>query len=104
MVNTSVTGGSANVMAMRVVTTSSVPLLGTANDPLADPIADWMLFEPFTLTGTGNDNYSVDRRVIDVKSARRLEEVGQTVLLSFGGGSVDQQQVSGVLSLGLKLP
>ena len=35
-------------MAMRVVTTSSVPLLGTANDPLADPIADWMLFEPFT--------------------------------------------------------
>ena len=105
MSNTSAGGGAVNVMAMRSFTTSTLAGLGVANDPVGgDPLADWMLWEPFAMTGSGNLEYNSERRIIDVKSSRRLEEVGQSILLAFGSGTVDQQQVAGVLSLGIKLP
>lgn len=103
-VNADATAGTTAVMGMRVFTTSTLGSIAAGSAPVSDEYADWMLWEPFVMTASGNAEYGAHRKTIDVKSARKLEEVGQSVLLSFQGSSVSDVQFIGWLSLGVKLP
>lgn len=102
--NADATTGSTLVTAMRVMTTSTFAGLTQANGPATDENADWMMYEAFNLTASGNETYGSQRKEIDVRSSRKLEEVGQSLLFAMQGTTTSDVQTLGLLSLGLKLP
>lgn len=97
-------GGFTVVVGMRVFTTSTLGTLVAGNGPVQDEYADWLMWEPFNVTANGNEQYGAHRKEIDVRSSRKLEEVGQSLLLSIQGTSLNDAQVIGQLSFGVKLP
>lgn len=86
---------------------SAVP--DPANEgPNAKPHADWFLFEAFhnaTIPGQSLDTSITARRLIDVKSSRKIEELDEEAFLYIAvpPSSADTLFV-GTLSIGLKLP
>lgn len=77
----------------------------TNEPPLAQPHADWMMWDATVLDDGSPGNYLNDRRTIDVKAARKLEELGQTLMLGFEHDAVGSSvEVRYNLSMGLKLP
>lgn len=58
----------------------------TVPTPLTEPFADYMMWEAFLAdadaTGTGYGASDVTARMIDVKSARKIEEVGDVLYLT----------------------
>jgi len=70
---------------------------------------DYFVYEPFTVINPVANNQfwgDVSGRVIDVKSARKVEELNQTVQILLSGSSTVAVavQVTGVLSMLLALP
>lgn len=70
---------------------------------------DYFLFEPFIAFPTETPNTSdVTRRLIDVKSSRKIEELNQTIFVEFSathnGAAIDQSAVVADLSMLLMLP
>lgn len=86
-------------MGVRVYTE---PNIQTAVGVRENPHADWMLYEPF-LGNQLDDEHQY--RTIDAKANRKLEELGQGLLLSFQHNTVGVAAgVAWNLSVGLKLP
>lgn len=69
---------------------------------------DYFLYEPFVAFPTETPNTSdVTRRMIDVKSSRKIEELNQTIFLEFSGiteTATDQSLCNYDLSMLLMLP
>lgn len=71
---------------------------------------DYFLYEPFVAFPAQEtpNTTDVSRRMIDVKSSRKIEELNQTLFLEFSainnGAGIDQSLVVGDLSLLLMLP
>lgn len=58
--------------------TAGDPSLG----PIGDPHADWMMYETFTISGTASQReVPLTDRYFDVRSMRKLDEVGQGLYL-----------------------
>lgn len=75
--------GTPVVVAARVGAEGEVA--STEYNPMTNgEYLDWFLYEPFLCSGTGVDDSDVTARVIDVKSARKLDELDQTVFLYAG--------------------
>ena len=91
------------------IRTFTEPLTPDEEGPLTAPHADWMMYQPaYTYRPTAQDGaawYALQMYDIDVKSNRKLEELGQ------GLGLFTEHNIAGVtgnihynLSIGLKLP
>jgi len=80
----------------------------TLTGPGANPYEDWMLFEPFMLAPSNASFTLTDthmQRVIDVKSMRKLEEIGQELrLVASQTGTETATELGWALSIGLLLP
>lgn len=71
-----------------------------AHGPFMNLHDDWMAYEPLIFRGTGAVTWDVD-----VKSNRKLEELGETLVLSVSNPIVGVTiTYRGILSIGLKLP
>lgn len=111
--NTAAEAQDAYRMGIRV-TTGFLELnpLDQDNSPWNDDWADWMAWEPFAtvpalagaqLLGDG----VLNARMIDVRAQRRLDELGQRLVLLHGGAPAAPTITWGVgwdLSIGIKLP
>ena len=96
------------VLAARVATQSTIPVLSDTHGPEQDRGADWFWYQPLALTagaelsGAGGP---VQRIEVDVRSARKLEEVGQTIIFGWqGSDEAGLITCTGYLSWLLKLP
>ncbi len=79
----------------------------TGNGPETDRYLDWFVYEPFaTSTDAGSTGSSFDRRVIDSRSARKMEELDQQAWLVLQSDQTASETAiwSGLLSVLLKLP
>lgn len=80
---------------------------GVDDGPWHAPHKDWMAYEPVIFSGQDPtfQNYVWD---IDVKSNRKIEELGQGLALVFDNRSTGETgsivDMAGVVSVGLKLP
>lgn len=88
------------VAGMRVFTQDTLAGLTASNGPDADQHADWFVYQASFVEAAGT------RRVVelDIRAARKLEELGQSLLWSVQNLSGSIVTVSWRLSLGLKLP
>jgi len=88
------------------VTEGAAGAQATISGPLEAPNDDWMLYEPFMTSATPTGySQSLDplRRVIDVKSSRKIEEMGQQLTIA-ADADVTSWELSWHLSVGLLLP
>jgi len=85
------------VTGIRVYTEDTLAVLVTNDGPIASPYADWMSREVhFGHTdGVNYINY-------DIKSARKMEELGQGLLFAYDAITATSFNLD--LSIGLKLP
>ena len=84
-----------------------VGALDVAEGPSQRPYAPWMLYEPFVTSGAAaGPQVDVSARVIDVKAARRVDELDQQLSLYYDTPSGNSAAVSFhfTLSIGVKLP
>lgn len=89
--------------AIRTFTSSTFATLTNAQGPSNDPYADWMLYQPLMAEGPVGDNFT--NVEIDSKAARRLDEVGQGLLLGVSNLTAQADAVFNAdLSIGVKLP
>lgn len=98
---------SESQIAVVGIRTFTEPLDATEELPLTTPHADWMSYEPLTTVHHPGDtaNYKVNRRVIDVKSSRKMEELGEGLGLFVEHNTVGVAAgFTWALSIGLKLP
>lgn len=98
---------SESQIAVVGIRTFSEPLDATEELPLTTPHADWMSYEPLISVNHPGDtaNYKVSRRVIDVKSSRKMEELGEGLGLFVEHNTVGVAAgFTWALSIGLKLP
>lgn len=90
-------------LGMRVFTEDAA--ITDEGGPVSFPHGDWMLYDEFLYTASpvlpGPGRPLVE---IDVKSARKFEELGQGLLLSLENTTSSAIDVTGTLSIGLKLP
>lgn len=93
------TGDGPAVAAMRIITESSFATLGADDDPTTDRHADWFFYQPMN---TGSDTSAVFD--VDVQSMRKLDELGQTLLLAVGTADAAAGTFSAVLSILVALP
>lgn len=94
--------GVAGVAGMAVMEQNSI---STEEGPLTSPHRDWMAYQSTILDSITPGNYLVDRQTIDVKASRKMEELGQTLVLSLEhDAAATAVTVKHVLSVGLKLP
>ena len=77
-----------------------VTRLTVDDSPINRPEHDWFLYRPVLLDVTTG----VRVVEIDVKSSRKVEELGESILWSVGNIASAAAEVSWDLSLGLKLP
>lgn len=109
-VTTSAVGGFQRLRMAAKVESTQDPAPTSVDGPYGSPHDDWMLWEPFIVNGASTAYYGNDvaARVIDVQSARRLDELGDELQLWFQAGpdnqAATQVAVSYELSIGLKLP
>jgi len=98
--------GQHLVAGVRVMADGGPPFSATTEGPNVQPFADWMLYEPFTTDVASGNSTDVSARVIDVKSARKLEELGDGLRLQWNmpPGNVVTVTFDYTLSIGLKLP
>lgn len=79
-----------------------------ADGPVGGEHNDWLLYEPFIVAGAGQIGVNQDPagRVIDVKAARKLDELGDELLIYAGtqASNTAAVTVSWDLSIGVKLP
>ncbi len=93
------------VVGIRVA--DQTELQADAEGPISSMHADWMAYQTTILDSGSDTYYQADRLGIDVRSSRKMEELGQTLALSFGtdaaaGGTALTAKY--ILSVGLKLP
>lgn len=96
------------------VLSGALDLSGPTPDqsPFVDENADWMLWEPFiqsvTTTAAGGEDQQVGlMRMIDVKSSRRLDELGERLVMFQASNPAAPTVVWSYgwdLSIGVKLP
>ena len=72
--------------------------------PFADDHVDWMAWLPMTAFGQDGITGQVASFEIDVRSQRRLDEVGQTLWLTMDAAVTSTFSVTIVLSVLLRLP
>lgn len=99
------TGQTRHVNAgLRVYTASPAPdtALLDVDGPNDDPHADWMMFDSI-LINAGSAEYEAQRDV-DVKSMRRLEEVSDSLVLSFQAADELAAQLRYTVSTLVALP
>jgi len=72
--------------------------------PFADDHVDWLAWYPLTRFGSDGITGTAVSWEIDVKSQRRLDEVGQTLWLSLDAAVTSTWSLTVVLSVLLKLP
>jgi len=90
------------IAGIRVMTQSSFAgLVSPAQGPAADQYADWMGYWPMMAEG---DPANFQRGEIDISSSRKLEEIGEGLLLSVSNPTLDPAVFNMDLSIGLKLP
>jgi hypothetical protein len=92
------------VLAVRTMTQSTFATLGAANGPITDSGADWMGWVPLL---TDSATAAAEGKIVefDIKSNRKMEEVGQGLLLGFQNGTaLAGAQFTADLSIGLMLP
>lgn len=99
----SVTGSRVLIAGARVMTQSTFAgLTGAAFGPATDQYADWMMYQPLMVNQPAlTDFWSQD---IDVRSSRKLDEIGQGLLLAVSNPTLDAATFDMDLSIGLKLP
>jgi hypothetical protein len=92
------------VVGVRVGSDTDTVLTG----PTAQPYEDWMLWEPFILAATGTgvtQTQTAMTRVVDVKSMRKLEEIGEELhIVASQTGTETATELGWALSIGLLLP
>lgn len=77
---------------------------GVDEGPFDEPHKNWMAYEP-VLFSSADTQYQVHRWDIDVKSNRKMEELGQGFAFVFDNQlAATTVQIRGVVSVGLKLP
>lgn len=94
------------VGGIRVVTQTTDPADIEGEGPLVDPEADWMAVFPVILQralGSTVDS-GIHRIAVDVKSARRLEELQQKLYMFWSQDGTNSVDIIAHLSIGLKLP
>ena len=100
----SFTGTSLLVVGARIMTQSDfATLVSPAQGPSSDQYADWMMYEPVVHNGVATVG-SVSGQHFDVKSSRKLEELGQGLLLAVSNPTLSAASWDMDLSIGLKLP
>jgi hypothetical protein len=73
--------------------------------PMADEGQDWMMFQPWPLVGESGRTGTSVKVSADVRSQRRLDEVGQTLWLSWDSRSATlTYQLQLWISVLLRLP
>ena len=72
---------------------------GTEPNPLSNPSVDWMWQERVFATYSGATVDSFVRHPVNIRSKRRVDEVGQTLALSIN----NQQSVSSVVNWSLRV-
>jgi hypothetical protein len=85
------------VIGIRVFNESSLATLTTTQGPIASPYDDWMVRLPH-LPKTDGINYMS----LDGQAARKMEELGQGLVLAFD--AITATTFNYDLSIGLKLP
>lgn len=86
-------------------TAEQVELEQDAEGPLTSMHADWMMYQTTILDNNAPGWYLVARQDIDVKSSRKMEELGETLALAFEhDAAATALGVKYILSVGLKLP
>lgn len=110
------TGGTGTTntarMAMRVATGQGLVLgspIPVAADLYQDENADWMLWEPFANVIGPSGQYPTNLlgRVVDVKSSRKIGELGERLIMLFTPNPAAPTIVWSYgwdLSIGVKLP
>jgi len=83
--------------------------LPVASGPFTDDSADWMLWEPFTNTigPSGQYPHTLIGRTIDVRSSRKIDELGMRLIGVFGpnpAAPTIEWSYGWDLSIGVKLP
>lgn len=107
---TDATGGFQRLRMAAKVESTQDPAPSTVDGPYGSEHDDWMLWEPFATNGASDEYFGNDvaARVIDVQSARRLEELGEELQLWFQAAPDNQADTQVALtyelSVGLKLP
>ncbi len=99
---TTATDQTSAVLGARVFTESNLPIVNEQG-PATDRYADWMLWQPFALSGVVPEA-RIRRHVIDVKSMRRIDEIGQGLLFGWQTEGAFAISGTGYLSTLLKLP
>ena len=72
--------------------------------PFADEHADWLAWMPFSRVGQDGITGTFNSWEIDVRSQRRMDEVGQTLWLTMDAAVTSTWSATVVLSVLLKLP
>jgi hypothetical protein len=95
-------GGQILIAGIRIMTQSDfATMVSPGQGPAADQYADWMGYFPVFRNGAPADFQSQE---IDIQSSRKLEELGQGLLLSVSNPTLDPSVFNMDLSIGLKLP
>lgn len=91
------------ITAVSALRTESQLLAEEEEGPLAAMHDDWMMFDTTILDGPGD--LVKDRRYIDVRSSRKMEEVGETLILAAEhDAAATAVGLKYILSIGFKLP
>lgn len=95
----------SGITCVSAIRTESQLNLSEEEGPLAAKHDDWMMYDTTILDDNSPGWYLVDRRPIDVRSSRKMEEVGETLMLAFEhDAAATALGVKYVLSVGFKLP
>ena len=96
-------GGLTVAGTVKTDTSAAVDLVNEG--PANRPHADWFMWEPFYADGA-HDYSSAARRIIDVKSSRKIEEIDEEAYLYIATGPSNPAAITCdyTLSIGLKLP
>lgn len=98
----SIKGDQSTTWAARIMTQSTfASLVSGVNGPRFDVHADWFWFQPYFTAVTQGETPQME---VDNKAARKLDELGQSLLLAVSNESSAIATVSYNLSVGVKLP
>lgn len=98
-----ITDTSPLVMGVRIMTQSSFPNLDPATQgPAQDQYADWFAYQPLMTNNPSVTDFTTQE--IDIRSSRKMEEIGQGLLLAVDNPTATPGGFTMDLSIGLKLP
>lgn len=104
------TAGAAGNIGMRIDSWNEDPA-DTDNQPILQPDEDWLAWLPWTTAANGGGNQlhvtwnqQASAWTVDIKSARKLEELNQTLWMFTDQPAGADRDLYYNLSIGLKLP